>query len=322
VNVAVTGGTGFVGGHLVELLRRLDHPVACVARSRQRAAALETLGCRIVAGDLDDETALRELLRGAELVYHVAGLVAARSEAEFLRVNRDGAGRVARLAREAGARRLVLVSSLAVTGPTAPGRPLDESGAPRPVTPYGRSKAAGEEVVRASGVSFTIVRPPAIYGPRDAEFLRLFRLARRGVAPLLGDGSQELSLVHAADLAQALLMAGTSPRTEERVYHAAHPEVVTQRELVQRIGHALGRRVRTLKVPVPVVRALLAASGMSARLAGRASVLSPDKAPELLAPAWTCSSEALARDAGWRAAIALERGLADTARWYRENGCL
>lgn len=319
---AVTGGSGFVGSHLVERLRAQGHEVVALARSAPAWGALEALGARVVAGDLDDTAALARLCDGAELVFHVAGLVAARSEAEFLRVNRDGCGRVAAAARAAGARRLVLVSSLSVSGPTVPGRPLDESGAPAPVTPYGRSKAAGEQAARASGVACTIVRPPAVYGPRDREFLRLFRLVRRGLLPLPGGGTQELSLVHAADLAEALVAAARSEACRGGVYHAAGPERVTQRELAALVGRAVGRTARLLPLPPAAVSVTLALSRLAARLRGRATLLGPDKLPELLAPAWTCSSAALSRDAGWQARIPLAEGLRATADWYRGAGWL
>lgn len=322
MRAAVTGATGFVGRHLAEALLRRGDAVRCLARSTARAAELEEAGAALVPGSLEDETALVALVDGADVVYHVAGLVAAGSEAELLRVNRDGTARLARAAREAGVERLVLVSSLAVTGPTSSGQPLDETAAERPLTPYGRSKQAAEAALRAAGVPFTILRPPAVYGPRDAQFLRLFRLARLGLGPLPGDGRQELTLVHARDLAEALIAAAESPATLGRVYHAGHGKPVTQRGLVEAIGRAVGRRVLLLPLPRGLVRALLALSGAAARAAGRSTLLSSDKAEELLAPAWTCSSEALARNAGWRARIGLEEGLAETARWYRQAGWL
>ena len=319
---AVTGGTGFVGSHVVELLRRRGDHVRCLVRERMRAHRLEALGCELIQGGLDDARAFSSLVEGCDTIFHVAGALAARSEAELLEVNRDGTARLARAAREARVGRLVYVSSLAVTGPARRGTVLDESAPPRPVTPYGRSKKAGEEAVRESGVPFAIVRPPVVYGPRDRQVLRLFRLARRGFVPLLGDGGQELSLVHAADLAEALLAAATSPRAEGGTYHAAHPEVVRQDELVRAVGSALGRSVRTPRLPGAIVRPLFAITGAAARLVGRATVLRPDKANEFLAPAWTCSSEALGRDAGWRARIALAEGLVATARWYAAEGWL
>ena len=275
-----------------------------------------------MAGGIEDEGARLALVDGADVVFHVAGLVAARSEADFLRTNRDGAGALAQAARLAGAGRLVLVSSLAVTGPSRPGEAVDEHSGPGPVTAYGRSKQAGEAAVRESGVPFTIVRPPAVYGPRDRAFLALFRAASRGLVPLLGDGAQELTLVHAADLARALVAAATSAAAVGGTYHAGHPEPVTQRGLADAVGLAVGRRVRCVTLPAPVVRGVLGVAGAAARALGQAPLLDGDKANELLAAGWACSSEALRRDAGWVAEVPLERGLADTARSYREAGWL
>jgi nucleoside-diphosphate-sugar epimerase len=323
VKLAVTGATGFVGGHVARALRRSGHELTCLVRQRARASALEAEGCRLVRGSLEDEAALRDLVADAEAVVHVAGVVEAAGQAVLMRANRDATARLARAARAAGVARLVYVSSLSVTGPTVPGRPLDESGPPRPVTPYGRSKLAGEEAVREAGVPFTILRPPAVYGPGDRQFLRVFRLARFGVVPILGDGRQELSLVHAADLAGAVAAVLESPAAVGRVYHAAHSEIVTQRGLVAAIAAAAGRaRPAVLPLPAGLVRVLLHVTGAAAGLAGRATVLGPDKAPELLAPAWTCSSQALARDTGWRATTPLVAGLAETARSYRQAGWL
>ena len=302
-------------------MRRGDR-VRALVRPGTRTEALTTLGCELVPGTLEDEDALFRLVEGGATVYHVAGRTAARSRGEFLRANRDGAACLARAAARAGVRRLVLVSSLAVTGPSSPGRPVDESSGPAPVTEYGRSKRAGEEAVRASGVPFTVVRPPAVYGPRDRAFLTLFRAAARGLLLLPGDGSQPLTLVHARDLAGALVAAGEAEATLGRTYHAGHPVPVTQRALAEAVAQAVGRRVRILPLPAWLVRPLLGGSGAFSRLLGRAPLLDGDKANELLAAGWVCSSEALRRDAGWQAAIPLQAGLAETAAWYRDCGWL
>lgn len=322
MRVAVTGGTGFVGGHLLEALRRRDWPVAALARSAAGRRAVEALGCRAVAGDLEDATALAALVEGAQVVFHCAGLVEALSDAAFHRVNAEGTGRVARAAAAAGVERLVHVSSLAVTGPAVRGRPLDERATPRPLTAYGRSKLAGEEAVRRSGARFTIVRPPVVYGPGDRQLLPVFRLARRGVVLALGDPTQELSLVYGPDLAEALLAVATSAACEARTYHAVHPEIVTQRLMGASIARAMGRRGLRVTVPGGVLRAAAAVAGLLARARGRPVLLSDDRAAEFLAPAWIASPEALARDAGWTAATALEPGIAATARWYRDAGWL
>ena len=326
MNVFVTGGTGFVGAHLVKALcARGDRVVALV----RRPALAERLGwgpeVTQVRGDLDDEAALRAGCAGADTVYHVAGKITARSLAEFMATNRDGTANVLEAARDAGVGRLLFVSSLAVAGPTTPGHPIDESRAPAPVTPYGQSKLAAEVLVHAMPASlpWTIVRPPVVYGEWDRGTLTIFQLARRGVVPVFGDGSQELSVIHAEDLARALIAAATSPGSAGRVYFAAHPVVTTSRALVLAAARALGRGApRIVPVPALIARGVLWTVGTLAYLAGRATLLSADKSNEYLAPAWTCRSDALTRDTGWQAQIDLETGLRRAANWYREVGWL
>ena len=327
MNVFVTGGTGFVGAHLVKALRARGDRVAALVR---RPALAERLGwgndVRLIRGDLADAAALREGSAGADVVYHVAGQIAARNAAEFMVCNRDGTANVVEAATGGGAKRLLFVSSLAVAGPTTPGHPIDETRAPAPVTDYGRSKLAAEVLVRAAPASlpWTIVRPPVVYGEWDRGTLKIFQLARRGIVPVFGDGSQQLSVIHAEDLARSLIAAAIAPAAVGRVYFAAHPTVTTSRALVLAAGRALGRTraPRILPVPPLVARGVLWAAGTLAHIAGRASLLSADKANEYLAPAWTCRSDALTNDTGWRAHIALNEGLRRAADWYREVGWL
>lgn len=325
MNVFVTGATGFVGAHLVKALRARGDAVTALVR---RPALAERLGwgpdVRLLPGDLADETALRAGAAGADVVYHVAGQIAAKSAADFMICNRDGTANVLEAARDGGAKRLLFVSSLAVGGPTTAGHPIDETRPPAPVTDYGRSKLAAEVLVRAMPLAWTIVRPPVVYGEWDRGTLTIFQFAKRGFAPVFGDGSQELSVIHAEDLAQSLIAAATAPAAVGRVYYAAHATMTTSRALVLAAGRALGRArpPRILPVPPLVARGVLWTAGTLAHLAGRATLLSADKSNEFLAPAWTCRSDALTSDTGWRAQIPLEAGLRRAADWYREVGWL
>lgn len=318
----VTGATGFVGAHLVDALRQRGDAVTCLVRDPAKARALGWTDVRILDGDLDAPAALREGCAGAEIVYHVAGRISARNLREYLTVNRDGTARVLEAATRHPPQRLVHVSSLAVGGPTVPGHPIDEARPPAPVTDYGRSKLAAEELVRQAAVPWTIVRPPVVYGERDRETLRIFRLARARLGPVIGDGAQELSVVYAGDLAGALVAAALAPTTAGHVYYVAHPAVTTSRGLVEAVGRAVGARPWVVPIPGPLARIALWTVGSLAHLAGRATVLSADKTNEFLAPAWTCRADALERDAGWRATTDLATGLTRTAAWYRAEGWL
>ncbi|MDH3458348.1 MAG: sugar nucleotide-binding protein, partial [Gemmatimonadota bacterium] len=191
-----------------------------------------------------------------------------------------------------------------------------------PVTAYGRSKLAAEDAVRTTALDWTIVRPPIVYGPRDREVLKLFKVARLGVAPVFGSGEQELSAVYGPDLAEALVAVAGTPQAVGQTYYACHPARFTSAELIGHIGRALGKRVRPLRLPAGLARPLLGVTATIARLSGRATVLNPDKANEFFQPAWTADPAALTRDTGWHAAHDLAAGMSDTAAWYRNAGWL
>ncbi len=335
MKVFVTGGTGFVGSHLIDALLRRGTEVVCLARSPAKATALFTSQTpEIVPGSLDDPAALREGCRGADVVYHVAGVTAARNRDEFFAVNALATKHLIDAAKAAAGPsvRFVYVSSLAAAGPSTPTRMLTEQDEPRPLTSYGESKLAGEGHVRESGLAWTIVRPPTVYGPRDTELLRLFKLARLGLVPVFGDGSQLLSLVYVEDLAEALINAAGTQGVGD-VFFASHPEVVTSRALATAV-HAAVRNARggggaagradpwVVPLPSMVARPLLSVVGAAAGALGKATLLTAEKANEFFAPAWTCSAASLERRTGWRAAHDLEAGLPRTASWYVERDWL
>lgn len=320
MRVFVTGGTGFIGGHLVEALVARGDEVTALVRSPAKAARLRKLGVHQVPGDLDDETALRCGCEGRQVIYHLAGAIKARDEAGFRQVNELGTACLVRVSETAGSPRFMLVSSMAAAGPTLPGRPLKGDELAEPVTAYGRSKLAAEAVVRGSRLPWTILRPPLVYGPNDREFLPLFKAAGRGLGLVFGDGKQELSGIYGPDLVEALLSAAATKRAVGRLYYACHTELFSSRELVQAVGRAMGRDPRILTLPAGIARMALYLSGALASLAGRATVLNGDKANEFLARAWTGDPAALTRDTGWSATHDLSRGMPATAAWYRQAG--
>ena len=319
----VTGATGFVGSHLVEALAARGDEVVALARRPETYDALRRSGARPVPGTLGDLRALTDALQGCDVVYHLAGLTAAKDEAEFFAVNEGGTKRVVEAAASATPRaRFVYVSSQAALGPSPRGQRLDEDAPCHPVTAYGRSKRAGEVAVQASRVPWVIVRPPAVYGPRDREFLRLFRIVRHGIAPVFGTGAQELSLVYVTDLVDAIARAGTTPAAERRLYHAAHPEIVLSRDVARAAGAALGRSPVVLPVPGTLARPIVALIGRAAAAAGRRTVVNSDKMAEVLAPAFLLAVDRAKAELGWQATIGLAEGMRRTAAWYRASGWL
>ncbi len=322
MNALVTGATGFVGRHLIDALLAAGDSVTALVRSPSKAQALASRGVRIAPGDLGSMSALRSAAHDQDVIYHVAGLIAARNEAEFLSVNRDGTARLLEAATDAGRPRIVLVSSLAAGGPTERGARLTGHEEPRPVTAYGRSKLAGERVLRRGTLPWTIVRPPTVYGPHDTEMLRVFRAAKLGITPVFGDGSQQLSLVYGPDLGRALAAAGHAPDTTGNIYYACHPEVLTSRAVVQTIGAALGTAVRVLPLPRWTAQGALAVTAAFARVSRRPTLLTPDKAKEFFAPAWTCDPTPLTTATGWHAEFDLAAGARATVAWYRASGML
>lgn len=320
----VTGATGFVGSHLVNQLLEQGHQVTALVRSLERAAPLAERGTRLVLGDLADTDAIRAASHGQDVVLHSAAMTGAVNEAEFMAANRDGTSRIVDAAIAAGVPRLVLVSSAAAGGPSQPGIPRTGIGeTDAPVTMYGRSKLASEQVVRDAPFDWTIIRPPTVYGPGDtANLHQVFRAARRfGTAPVFGDGSQEVSLIHVDDLAAAII-AAAAPEASRGTFYVNHPRSLTSEELVREIGRAVGRDLRVIHLPQWVTRNALQVTGTWARVFKRKTILHADKVHEFVQPAWTGDPARFTEATGWTPRWDHPEGFAETARWYRERGML
>lgn len=315
----VTGGTGFVGSHLVEHLLAAGYRVRCLVRDPERLKWLEGLPVELAPGALE-AAALEPALEGAGAVFHFAGQTRGTPE-ELDHTNHLGTRTVAEaLARRGGGPRLVHCSSQAAAGPAPPGRPLTEEDPPAPTSAYGRSKLAGERELErlADRVRATVLRPGAVYGPRDRDTLPLFRLARRGLLPVPGLGHAPVQVVHAADVALAARLAAELPAAVGRTYFVANPEALTWRQVAGVFGRALGRHVR----PMPLPRAFYWVAGLLGEVVGRGrpGALDRRRARDLTAPAWLCSVERARRELGWRPRLSLEQGFRETARWYEEQG--
>jgi nucleoside-diphosphate-sugar epimerase len=325
----VTGGHGFLGSHLVELLLARGFKVRCLLRPDRSDAVFSGRAVDVARGDLRSSAGLAEAVRGVDLVFHVAGLVTARGPAEFRAVNVEGTRRIAAAVGRVNplCRRFVYVSSQAAAGPSRDGRPIREEVPPEPLTHYGRSKLEGERTLPRAigGVAWSVVRPPAIYGPRDEGILPFFQLAALGLAAgLEGPRGRRFNLLHARDVAEGVLAAAEAPAAAGRVYFLADERGrgYGYRDVARSLERAFGRRTRRVPLPDLLVDLAGVLTDEVAWLCGSRPIFGRDKARELKARWWLCSPERAARDLGWHARIPLDDGFAETARWYAEAGKL
>jgi nucleoside-diphosphate-sugar epimerase len=326
MRAVVTGGAGFIGSHLIEALIDRGADVVCVERPGAPRRWVENLDLQWRDHGLEDRRALRRAVRGADVIFHLAGLTEARSPRDFYRVNTEGTARVLDAASSSGggAPRLLLLSSLAAIGPCRNGDLLSASTVPHPLSHYGNSKLLAEAVVHGyrGRVPATILRLSSVYGPRERAVLTLFQLIRRGVALTVGGWDREISLLYVDDLVQALIAAAASTAAADRTFCIAHPRPVTWREFAAAAGRALGREPRLFSLPVWAAKSVAVAAEATARARGAAAVLNRGRVREMAQHRWVCDARPAIEELGFRPAWPVERGVAETATWYRSVGWL
>jgi nucleoside-diphosphate-sugar epimerase len=325
LKVLITGATGFVGSHVVDVLLERGHDVFYIARSTSNMRWLDGKKVTRVDGSLFDVDSLKDAVTGMDALIHVAGLTAARNEAEFRKGNLDATQNLIDAVRayNPGLKSFVHTSSLTVCGP-APSleRPTTEDQTDlRPLTAYGRTKKLAEDAVRqAMDIPWTIVRPPAVYGPRDAAILSFFQAVHKGLATLIGFGDSRVSLVHARDLARGIVMAMEQPVAIHQTYFITSDEFYSWPQIVDVTKTAMGKSfVLPVRLPHSLVLGIAGTVGFFGKLSGKPPVLDYEKGLDLIQPYWICSSEKASRDLGYRQEVSLKDGIRGTVQWYREH---
>jgi nucleoside-diphosphate-sugar epimerase len=320
----VTGGTGFVGWHVANALAQEGWTVRALARGGpDRRSGLEDLPIEIRTGDLSSVEALERELTGCEAIVHTAGLVKARTLADYRAVNVAGTERLLAAAKKASPGAVfVYVSSQAAAGPARDGRPVGEGDAPQPVSWYGISKREGEEAVARDWIGpWIVLRPAVLYGPRDRGLLTYFRMVERGLVPVPAARSRvQLGTVEEAAL--AIARAAGRPDLSRRIGFLCDPRPVSVRELATRVAAAAGRGARLVEIPDAAVRLAGALETLRERVTGESRPFNADKARELLAGDWLCDPAPMRRGLDLPEPIPLDEGLRKTWEWYRANGWL
>ncbi len=324
VKVLVTGGTGFLGSHLVDrLLEQPETEVFALVRNPQKTRWLAASGrIRIVQGDLFN---VPPLAAGIDIVYHSAGLTKTFKPAAYYTVNEGGTQNLlASLEAQGLAPRFIHLSSLAAAGPSSRIRSSREDDVPNPVSPYGFSKLRAEErVLGFRGKLFVaILRIGAVYGPRDDDFLDYFRWVARGILPVLGKGERLLSVCYVEDVVDACLKAAAADVRSGEIFNIAQERPVSWMEFAEAAARVLGKRVRRL--PIPVWTAFLAACGseVGCRVLRKPKALNLNKFREMKADGWAADVAKARALLGFEARHSLEEGLQKTLDWYSANGLL
>ena len=327
MKVLVTGGSGFLGSHVAEQLSKEGYAVRALVRKSSNRKFLESLpGVELAYGAIEDAEKVAEAVKGVDAIVHVAGIVKARSPEEFRATNVQGTVNLIEAAKKhaPALKRFVHVSSLEACGPSADGKPVPVT-QENPVTSYGRSKLEAEKSVLAAKANLPVVilRPTAIYGPRDMEILDVFKSIKKGVLPITGDGNVLYTFTYATDCARACVRAIEASIPSGNTYFVDDGNVYVWKKALEDVERAVGRRA-FVRVGLPFGVLSMVAAGVEAygRVANRAVMLTREKVNMLRQPAWVCSSEATQRDLGWKPEITWADGTLRAARWYEENGLL
>ena len=322
----VTGANGLVGSHLVERLLFKDYQVICLVRKTSNLRWLSGLEVEYVYADINEKDSLKDVVKDVDLVFHVAGLTKAKNREEYFKANCQGTKNLIEVCGEHNPRikRFVYISSQAAVGPGKDERPLDETAPCNPITDYGKSKLEGEKIVLefSSKLPVTVIRPPAVYGPRDPDILSFFKVANKGFKTLFGKGERYLSLCYIEDLIDGIILAAESSKGIGQIYFIADDQIYSWREAFGIIAKVLNKKTITLRIPNIFLFTMAFIAENIFRLLGKPTVVNIQKVREITQKYWVCDVFKAKKELGFSPKYKLEEGAKKTVRWYKEIGWL
>lgn len=318
----MTGATGFVGSHLVDLLLKKNYEVYCLRRKTSSVQWLEGKNVNYVDGDLFSDKALEETIPEMDFVFHVAGVVKAKTKEEFFRGNTEATRNLAEITCKVNPslRKFVFVSSQAACGPTIGTEPSDENTVAHPITTYGVSKLKAEEAVLgfSDKMPVTIVRPPAVFGPRDTEILIYFKTFSKGLNSIIGFDAKYLSLVYVEDLADGILLSAEKEISSGQRYFVCMDKAYNWDEIGRVTSELLGTKAIKIRLPHSVVYSVGYLAELFSTFSKKPATLNVEKCKDITQLRWVCSNTKAKRELGFSPRYDIESGFRKTIDWYRQ----
>ncbi|MCL4457221.1 MAG: NAD(P)-dependent oxidoreductase [Nitrospirae bacterium] len=311
----VTGATGFIGSHLTAALIREGLDVSCLVRTTSNLRYLEGLNVKLREGDCTDGQSLVDAVKGVDYVFHLAGLTKACSEEDYYNANVKGTENIVRAVSENNPdiKRFVYLSSLAAAGPSRDGTPLKEDCELMPVSLYGKTKLEGEKIVTAhmDKIPVTVIRPPAVYGPRDGDLLVFFKMVKSGIVPYWG--KCYYSFLYVEDLINGIIRSALIKEAEGEIFFMADGNIYSTDDIIAAISDALQRRPVKLNMPKFVMPLL----GMLSEKLRGVNIINSDKIKEMKHAYWVCDASKAAAKLKFEPKVKIKEGAKWTADWYR-----
>jgi nucleoside-diphosphate-sugar epimerase len=326
LKVLVTGGTGFIGSHLIEALLQKGVQVRCLLRKTSNLKWLKGLPIEIVLGDCSDHSSLKEAVKDVERVFHLAGVTKAVHEKTYLEVNAFGTENLIHACLENNPRiqKFIYLSSQAAAGPCRNGDKKRESDPCEPISAYGQSKRMGEELALAHAheIPLLILRPSAVYGPRERDIYTFFKLLSKRIKPCLSGKDQHISLCYVEDIVQAILLASQSQEPSGEIFFLSDGQDYRLEEIGDIFAQAMEVNAYCIRVPEWMIMRMASLSEYLSKFSGRPPLLNKGKIEEILQRNWVCDITKAKTALGFEPHIPLEQGAKLTFEWYKKENWL
>ncbi len=326
MRVLVTGATGFIGSHLTEELHKKGYEIRCIIRKSSNLHWIKHLPIKYIHADYKNKKILHKAVENIDIVYHAAGVTKSKTKLGYFEGNHIPTKNLLEAILEANVNisRFVHISSQAAVGPSLNGKPIDENTPFHPITTYGISKMEAEKecLKLMNQLPITIVRPPAVYGPRDRDVFEFFNTMNKGIQPMIGFSDTYVSLVHVKDLVNGIILCGEKRNAVGNTYFISSERYYNWRELGDITSGILNKNVIRIRIPNWVVYVIAGLSEFLSYFGTKPALLNIEKAKDITQRYWTCSIEKAKKELGYSETFTIREGIEDTIKWYRSNDWL